>query len=67
MKVRSRVERTLFSRSASPIGIGKKKTSWKAVMDSVLASAFQNAGSENSRLKLAKPTNSLPRIPTYGE
>jgi hypothetical protein len=67
MKVRTRTDSTLFSSSASRIGIGKKNTSWNAVIVSVLASADQNAPSPNMRLKLARPTNSLSRIPTYGE
>ena len=67
MTLRSLADNTLFSSNASAIGIGKKNTNWTAVIVSVLTAACQNAGSENIRLKLAKPMNSLSRIPTYGE
>ena len=58
---------TLFSSSASRIGIGKKKTSWNAVMISVFATAVRNDGLVNTRSKLAQPTNGLCRNPVYGE
>ena len=55
------------SRIASAIGMGKKNTSWNAVMISVFVTAFQNAESAMTRWKFSSPTNSLLRIPTKGE
>ena len=65
MRVRGVI--TLLSSSARKIGIGKKNTSWNAVMTSVFSTALRNAGLVNTRSKLAQPTNWLCRNPVYGE
>ena len=51
---------------ASKIGSGKKKTSWKSVIDRVLRTASQNAGSSKSVWKLPKPIHSLSRNASSG-
>ncbi len=67
MVVRSRGVMTLLSSSASRIGMGKKNTSWNAVMIRVFSTASRNSGLANTRSKLAQPTYGLRRNPVYGE
>ena len=58
--------RTLSSRIARAMGMGKKNTSWIVAIISVLPTACQNRGSANSRSNWAKPTQGLPRSPSQG-
>jgi hypothetical protein len=48
---------TALNSTASRIGTGKKRTSWRNVIWKVLDSADQNAESWKSAVKLSQPTH----------
>ena len=56
-----------LSSTASTMGMGKKKTNWKAVITRVFVTASQKAWSPRTREKLSNPTNGLSGMPTNGE
>ncbi|MNG40787.1 hypothetical protein D3C84_1295580 [compost metagenome] len=56
-----------LSSMARAMGMGKKNTSWNAVITRVFLTACQKSGSASTRAKLSTPTQGLAGMPTYGE